>query len=573
MINSKRWILGVVAVALLAFGLWKIPSLYGRVVAERALGQARAYAEKGDRKNTLLSLQTSLRARRENPEAYEMLAALMEAESNPEAVSVRQMVVQLRPGEPEALLALARTALRFGHADAAESSLKALPASFRENAEYWELQGQTACAQNDLPGAEAAVVELQKRNPQELRTRNLELAVAELQGQTGDLFAQKRAAATLDRLASDPVLGSTALRRRKAALRRSGDLHAALESSERLIHRPDCTDLDRMEHLELQDQCRAPGYAATLQELQHKAQTDPACAAALARFILDRHGAQDALQWLDHVPTDIRKKLPVPIVVADCYLALKDWKALETLVTGANWGRMEAQRLTLVSIVFRQRGEAAMASHYWGLARKTARGQTASQLFLYQQQMEAGRPDEAHDLLWDIPRGDPRYEWAQKELFTYYQGQKNATGLVRFFERRLQDYPDQLSVKLDLAQFLLVAGQNPVHAATLAAEVYKADPQPLVHAAVYAYSLCVNGDPKRAAAVLDARKQDEFRDSPCLIYYGLILAACQRETEARDCFNRMDRTILYPEMKIRVEGWERRWAEALKQAADAVPRK
>jgi len=128
-------------------------------------------------------------------------------------------------------------------------------------------------------------------------------------------------------------------------------------------------------------------------------------------------------------------------------------------------------------------------------------------------------------------------------------------------------------LKLSVASLLLAKDQQLSRAARLAKEVYTANPGPVLNAAVYAYSL-FRLDPSStgaaaAAAILDARPDADKNSEDCLVYYGLILAACNRTTEAGACFSKMNRSMLFPETLEKVRAAEN--AIYLKKAPAPIP--
>ncbi len=555
----KKISLTALCLIAIAVGVWKAPNIYSRWHANRELAMARNFAEKGDAENVMLCIQASIRANPNNPDAYRFLAELMEADRNPEAVQCRKIVVKLLPESASEKFALVKTALQFNQVDTAGKTLAAIPTDARNCPEYLEFEVFYYCAKREPAAAARACKTLEEKFPGFAKNKFARLDVAKLQIESDDLRDRAEATATLKKLADDPDLGTPALRIAISALVKAGEFHAALETNQRLLNLPKAAEADRLQNLDLLFLCHSPLAEKALLQLKAEAKDNPETAARLARCLLERRGSQEALEWLQTLPAATRKKMPIPVVLADCYLSQKDWKALEPLVASGNWERMEAQRLALLSRVYRERNEEAMASDIWEQARAAAHNQTASQLFLYHMEMEDGHPDEAHEILWDIPLDDPMHDWAQKELFAYYRQQNDANNLLKLLDRITKDHPDDLSVKLDVAQLLLVLDKNPGFAARLATEVYLADPKPVSHAAVYAYSLCVNGDPAKAASILDGRSKNEIAENQCLIYYGLILAACKRRAEAEECFKNMDPDILFPEMKAKVARWQEQW--------------
>jgi tetratricopeptide (TPR) repeat protein len=246
--------------------------------------------------------------------------------------------------------------------------------------------------------------------------------------------------------------------------------------------------------------------------------------------------------------------------MADCYSRLRNWDAMRTLLSKQNWGDLNPQRDALLSTAYRQEAQNDLARAKWQTALASAQSQPGALASLARLAFSENRLDDALDALWRIPFGDPDYGRAQKDLFIYYGQKKDAANLLRLLKGTLAQKPNDPSVKLSVATLLLVRDSEPDLAARLAREVYQADPKPVRHAAVYAYSIYQQNPTgetaARAAAILDALSPQDKANDDCLVYYGLILAGGKRYDEARACFNKMDRSKLFPEMAQKVEDAE-----------------
>jgi Flp pilus assembly protein TadD len=89
--------------------------------------------------------------------------------------------------------------------------------------------------------------------------------------------------------------------------------------------------------------------------------------------------------------------------------------------------------------------------------------------------------------------------------------------------------------------------------AVLAKELYEDDPQALGNAALYAFGLYLQGDPEKAADLLDSRADWEQLGSDGAAYYALVLSACGRGDEARQVLAAVDRETLLPELRASLD--------------------
>ena len=140
--HKRRWmvILLAAAIALVAFAgpvIWRDGrGGYAKWKCERALRKAHAAFEAKDMPSLALALQVAVRADRDNPQVWKTIADMTEAMGAREAIQQRMRVATLMPGNVEAQLALAITAMRFGDIYTARDALKAVPPDLRDSMSY-----------------------------------------------------------------------------------------------------------------------------------------------------------------------------------------------------------------------------------------------------------------------------------------------------------------------------------------------------------------------------------------------------------------------------------------------------
>ncbi|MEW9503495.1 hypothetical protein, partial [Jeotgalibacillus marinus] len=84
--------------------------------------------------------------------------------------------------------------------------------------------------------------------------------------------------------------------------------------------------------------------------LKKQAANSPDQAFNLGEWLLRNQGATNALDWLDTLPDSVRTNQPVPLVVSDATIALKDWGGLLACVEKSEWGESDILKLALESL-------------------------------------------------------------------------------------------------------------------------------------------------------------------------------------------------------------------------------
>src|SRR5207253_1124969 len=85
----------------------------------------------------------------------------------------------------------------------------------------------------------------------------------------------------------------------------------------------------------------------------------------LGRWIALTQGPTNAITWLRSLPLAIQTNQPVPLILSDCQIAIRDWKGLQGLVTKSDWGEVEHYRLAAESLAARSLGQSAASGAAW----------------------------------------------------------------------------------------------------------------------------------------------------------------------------------------------------------------
>jgi len=559
---SRKKILGAVIIVLMTACIWKGAAFYGHWKAERSLERAREYLKEGRLNEAVINIQISIQKNAKNPAAWKLLAETFESTGSAEALQCRRKVVELLPDDPKAKIEFARCSLIFNQLAAARAMLAQITESGGNRPDFLEMQAMLSSASGDIAGAAELFGRLMREFPGTTFAKNAQLNLSKIWLLNGLSGAPEQAANSLEDLIDDPQYGGDALRLLIRRSLKTKDSAAAFHFSCLLTKSPNARMDDHLLMLDLMQYLKCPLYYAALDWMERSVEKSPASTANLAEWVMNRQGPQAAIDWLNHLPPAFLQAKPLPIVLADCYSRLKDWSAVQSLLSNQNWGPFNPQRNAFLSTAYRNVRQGDLAGAMWDTAVSSAQRHPGSLESLARLAFSENRPDDAVGALWKITTADPAYAKTQQQLFVYYRQRNDSANLLRLLKRTLEERPNDPSVKLSVATLLLVRNSQPDLAARLAKEVYQADPKPVRHAAVYAFSIYRENPSEKtatkAAAILDALSQQEKSSDDCLVYYGLILAGCNRFDEARDCFRKMNRNSLFPEMLQQVHEAEAR---------------
>ncbi len=127
-------------------------------------------------------------------------------------------------------------------------------------------------------------------------------------------------------------------------------------------------------------------------------------------------GATNTLRWLQSLPPAIQTNPPVPLVVTDCQIALKDWTGLLAAVEKRDWGERDTYRLALESLARRSLGQDVAAQTSWRQALRQCSGRLDRLTRLAQVTGLWGWKLEKTETLRQITREFPKEKWAVDQL-------------------------------------------------------------------------------------------------------------------------------------------------------------
>lgn len=507
---------------------------------------ARDFVAKSDGANAVLCLRQALQSNPNNLEACRMMADFSELARSPQAVLWRSRVVELQPNSLTNRLALARAAVASGDAALAQKALDGVAEPNRKTAIYQKMAAAVAVSAGRFSEAETHFSEaarLEPANP----VSQLNLATLRLQKTNVQVSADARA--IIQGLRTNPVTRCDALRQLTLDSLRHTNLNGALAHSRELLKDTNAAFSDRMLHLDLLRASTNAGLSSFLAGLQRESSNHPGKAGEVAKWMRAAAKPEAALVWIKSLPPATRTNLPIPIVQADCYIAVKDWPGLLTNLTGQNWLELDCLRLACRTRAFKEQGLASSAKTEWITALKAAGTRRELLAQLLNTTTAWKWPQEQEDVLWAIanryPEETPVIQALSQRLFAA----GNTRSLQTLYSLALQKHAGNLAFMNNLAMsaLLLETWEKKPH--ELAREAYTRASTNASFAATYAYSLLVQKKPAEALKTIEQLAPQQLENPSIAAYYGLILKASGNPAKARRFFDLASKATLLPEEK------------------------
>jgi len=237
--------------------------------------------------------------------------------------------------------------------------------------------------------------------------------------------------------------------------------------------------------------------------------------------------------WLTNLPTGIQSQWPVRLAYVNYYYTEQDWTGLRSYTSGGNWGETDFLRAAFLSQAWSRLGDGLVADSVWQTAVGKAGGRFSALTALLdlsrRWQMNESAID---DLLWRIVQKYPRERWAQQDLERRYFVAGNTARLKQLFARELSFFPDDISLKNNLAATMLLLSDNLPRAFQLANDAYVRGPEDPVIVSTYAYSLHLQGRTQDGVAALEKLKPAALAEPSVALYYGVLLSALHETNQA-----------------------------------------
>jgi hypothetical protein len=308
-----------------------------------------------------------------------------------------------------------------------------------------------------------------------------------------------------------------------------------------------------MMHLSLLQASSNADERTFIVSLKNEAAGNSGKAYELSKWMLTTGSPQAAMDWLTTLPPTTRTNLPVPMVESDCYMALKQWTALQTNLAVQSWGELDCLRLACRARAYKEQGSSASAKTEWLAALKAAA--TRRELLLQLAQMSGlwNWPQEQEDVLWVLANRYPTDTPTILALSERLQITGKTRSLQNLYSLAFQNNKTNLAFMNNLAMtaLLLESWEKKPH--ELAREVYTKNSTNASYVSTYAYSLLVQRKAEESLRTIEQLSPRQLERPSLAAYYGVILKANGQVEKAGKYLEIAAKARLLPEEKKLVD--------------------
>lgn len=542
----KKTLIFVAVLAIVASAGWFGRKAYKKSAEHRLILQAHQYLEQKDLRNTALCLQRAMQINPLSIEASQMMAELLEAANAPGALSWRMRVAKLQPDNVTNLFLWARAALEAKDFPSATEALAGVKDQAKTTADYSKLAGVLAWNTGKFPEAEKHYQEALRLEPANAANL-LNLAIIHL-ASTNKTIADA-ARLSLEQVATNPPLRLLALRQLQQDAITRKSMFKAISYSTKIVSAPGANFGDKINFLQLLRETQSSDYVPVTAALKQAAANSPANAFALGRWLVTAEGPGPALLWLRGLSPGMQTNQPVPLIITDCEIALKDWKGLLALVSKQNWGEAEFYRLAVESLAQRSLGQTAAAENAWRKALRLTTHQLDRLTRLAQVASTWGWLPEKTEVLRQITDEFPKEKWAVDQLMAQLYVEGKTREMQELLVKFQADDPADARLKNNLANVFLLRKSELDKAYRLSKEAYGTLPGDPFIISTYAYSLLMQDKAGEALNVLNGLKSEYLQIPSVAAYYGVIQAQAGHKDIAQTSLARAETAKLLPEEK------------------------
>ena len=508
--------------------------------------QAEAYLAAGDLNSAGLTARRAIQSKTAKITGYRVLARIAETQGRATAADFREAAADAAPQSTEDLILLAQTALQFNRISLAESTLTKLQKIAGPTAAYHEGEAQLAVLKGDPISAEQHFVEAARLEPS---NSTYQLNLAGFQLQSGSPESRAHAREVLRKFLDDKSTRVTAARALRDYLAQSKNLPALMEVASALYSYPEATFHDRLSYLQILHALSHPEFTRRLGELQSEAVTDPNKLTELLSWMNSNQLSVLAIHWIKELPREVVNRRPVPVAVADCYVAANDWIGLAQWCKQAEWHDMKFAMHAYLCRSLRERDDKLNADAQWALAVQEASSDGERMQSLAQTAAKWDWKTQAEELLWKLANDPQKQNEALAALYQHYFDKGDTGNLYRVAARVCKVRPDDDEAQNNLTQLALLLKLHGEHAADTAARLYQKDPRNPVFASTYGFSLYGKGRYQEAVAAMDQLSEAALHKSTIAAYYGVFLAAAGNSSKAAEYLRIGAEAPLLPEEK------------------------
>jgi len=542
----KKILIFAAVMAIVAAAGWFGRKAYKRSAEHKLIALARQYEAQKDWRNTNLCLQRVLQINPISVAAYKMIADLLESTGSSSALAWRVQLAGLEPDNVTNRLLWAQTALKFQNLKSAAEALSNIDDQSKKTAGYHKMAGALAWNLGRPDEAEKQYAEALRLEPD---NQSILLNLESIR-----LISTNQTIANTARLALESAITNATLRpvTLQHLLTDALDRHhlaQAVAYSQEIVRLPAATFSDKINHLQLLHTAKSDDYADWLASLKAAAMHSPMDAFALGRSLAATENPGAALRWLHQLAPEMQTNLPVPLIITDCQITLKDWNDLLTFVNRQDWGEIEFYRLAVESLAQRSLNHEDASEMDWRKSLRLTDHRLDRLTRLAEVARDWGWAPAQTEVLLQITDEFPDEKWAVSQLMAQYYADGKTGELQRLLLKSHTANPGDPRIENNLANILLLRKSELDQANTMAREVYEASPTDPFFISTYAYSLFLQKKPDEALKVLNNLKPEYLKIPSIAAYYGVIQAGSGHQAIARQYIALAESAQLLPEEK------------------------
>jgi predicted Zn-dependent protease len=475
-----------------------------------------------------------------------MMADLLETAGSTNALTWRIRTAKLAAANVTNRFAWAQTALREKNLKSAAEAMGGVGEPSKSLPEYHKIAGALAWEQGRSAEAENQYEEALRLEPAN-QANILNLETIHLASTNRDVTAA--ACLTLEKSITNAALRPVALHHLLTFATAHHDLDRAVGYARELATNSTATVADKIECLQLLRTASSGEFVPWLTSLKTAALQSAPQAFALGQWLIKAENPATALRWLHTLPPETQTNQPVPLVITDCLIALKDWPGLLACVDKQDWAGADFYRQAVVALAHRSLGQNATSETAWRKALHLAAHQPERLSRLAQVAETWGWAPEKTELLRQLTEEFPEDKWAVNQLTAQYYAEGNTAALQKLLEKFHAADPSDVRIENNLASILLLRKSEVEQANSLARAAYETDTNNPFFICTYAYSLSLQKKTGEALKVLDNLKPEHLKIPTIAAYYGVIQAQSGHKDLALVGFARAEKAGLLPEEK------------------------
>lgn len=533
----------VAVMALVAGAAWFGRKAYKKTMERRLISQGKEALEKKDLRGAALFAQRAVQVNPMSSEASTLMGDFLEDAGLTNALAWRIRAAKLDPKNMNLRFKWARAAVELHDVSSATEALDGLDPKSMNSSEYHKLKGALAWSTHN--GAEA---EKEYSEAKQLEPANpvIDLNLATIHLASTDAAVAGAARATLDRLATNAALRSAALHQLFMDATARQSVTDATNILARIVQDSSASLADKIEYLELLHRIKSAEFPHYLASLERASTNSPQYAFAVGRWKAGVN-ATNALHWLQSLPLEVQTNQPVPLVITDCQIAIKDWNGILALVQKEDWGEADYYKLALESLAERSLNKKLAADDSWRKSLRACVHRPDRLAHLAQITGVWGWTAERTEVLRETIDESPSASWAVNQLADQYYAAGNIGEMEALYSKMYSRDPSDPRVKNNLATLYMLRKTDLDKAYQMAREAYNSSTNNPFFASTYAYALLLQNKKDKALEIVDRLKGNSLQIPSIALYYGAVQAAAGNKNKAEPAIKRAESAKLLPE--------------------------